>query len=145
MLTLWRNNLQKLNGLWDMDITLQNGGCSISLDPVDWSAQKVHQVGAFWTYFTGLLSSRYKKCPLGEVLVLISQQGPEILSSLCFVMLCPYLRGHWTFGGYFFTEWVLLHRHFNIWCHLGQKCLFRGLASMEVMQNLAIIGPQVPE
>ena len=48
------------------------------------------------------------------------------------VMLCPYLRGHWIFGGYFFTKWVLLHRPFKIWCQLGQKYLFRGLASMEV-------------
>ena len=30
-----------------------------------------------------------KKCPLGEVLMLISQQGPEILNSLNFVMICP--------------------------------------------------------
>ena len=79
-----------------------------------------------------ILSSTSKKRPLGEVLVLISQQGPEILSSLHFVMLCLYLRGHSTFGGYFFTRWALLHRPFNIWWQLGQKCLFRGLASMEV-------------
>ena len=79
-----------------------------------------------------ILSSTSKKRPLGEVLVLISQQDPEILSSLLFVMLCPYLRGHSTFGGYFFLRWVLLHRPFNIWWQLGQKCLFRGSASMEV-------------
>ena len=47
-------------------------------------------------------------------------------------MLCLYLRGHSTFGGYFFTRWVLLHRPFNIWRQLGQKCLFRGSASIEV-------------
>ena len=47
-------------------------------------------------------------------------------------MLCPYLRGHWTFGGYFFTKRGLLHRPFNIWCQLGQKCLFTGSASIEV-------------
>ena len=70
--------------------------------------------------------------PLGEVLVLISQQAPEILSSLHSVMLCLYLRGHSTFGGYFFTRWALLHRPFNIWRQLGQKCLFRGSASIEV-------------
>ena len=79
-----------------------------------------------------IVSSTSKKHPLGEVLVLISQQGPEILSSLHFVMLCLYLRGHSTFGGYFFTRWALLHRPFNIWRQLGQKCLFRGSASIEV-------------
>ena len=79
-----------------------------------------------------ILSSTSKKHPLGEVLVLISQQGQEILSSLHFVMLCLYLRGHLTFGCYFFTRWVLLHRPFNIWRQLGQKCLSRGLASIEV-------------
>ena len=36
-----------------------------------------------------IMSSTSKKRPLGEVLVLISQQGPEILSSLHFVMICP--------------------------------------------------------
>ena len=36
-----------------------------------------------------ILYSMSKKRPLGEVLVLISQQGPEILSSLHFVMMCP--------------------------------------------------------
>ena len=65
-------------------------------------------MGAVWIYFTW------------------------ILSSLHFVMLCPYLRGHSTFGGDSFRRWVLLHRPFNIWWQLGQKCLFRGLASMEV-------------
>ena len=49
----WKNNLQKFSGLWDMDITIQNRGCSISLDPVDWSAPKLHQVGNFRKYFTG--------------------------------------------------------------------------------------------
>ena len=49
-------------------------------------------------------SSVFKKHPLGEVLVWISQPGPEILSSLRFVMLCPYLRGQSTFRGYFFTS-----------------------------------------
>ena len=111
-----------MNGLWDIDITLQNRGCSIYLDPVNWSAPKLHQVGTFWTYFTAI---------------------------------SPYLRGQSTFGGYFFTRWALLHRPFNIWWQLGQKCLYRGSASMEVglpqllcflifdkkalvMQNLAI-------
>ena len=89
---MWRNNLQKLTGLWDMDITLQNGGCSISLEPVDWSVPKLHQVGAFWTYLTGYIPWR----PSG------------------------------------FWRWALLYRPFNVWCKLGQKCLFRGSASMEV-------------
>ena len=69
---------------------------------------------------------------LGTLGPLSSQQVPEVLSSLHFVMLCPYLRGHLTFGGYFFTRWALLYRPFNIWCKLGQKCLFRGSVSMEV-------------
>ena len=43
----------------------------------------------------------------GEVLVLIGQQGPGVLSSLHFVMLCPYLRGYSTFRSYFFTKWAL--------------------------------------
>ena len=79
-----------------------------------------------------ILSSTSKKRTLGEVLVLISQQGPEILSSLHFVMLCLYLRGHSTFRGFFFTRCAFLHRTFNIWCQLGQKCLLRGLTSMDV-------------
>ena len=40
-----------------------------------------------------ILSSTSKKRPLGEVLVLISQQGPDVLSSLHFVMICP--NGGW--------------------------------------------------
>ena len=72
--------------------------------------------------------------PFGEVLVQISQQGAEILSGLHFVMLCPYLRGQSTFGGYFVTRRVLLHRSTNICCHFCQKCSFRVLASMEVKQ-----------
>ena len=51
-----------------------------------------------------ILLSMSKKRPLDKVLVLISQQGPEILSSLCFAMLCPYLRGHSTYECYFFHK-----------------------------------------
>ena len=47
-------------------------------------------------------------------------------------MLCPYLRGQSTFGGSLFIRWALLLRFINIWCQIFKKCLFRGLASMEV-------------
>ena len=49
VLQLWKNNLKKLIGLWDIDKTFQNGGHSISQDPVDWLASK-HSEGlsAFW-------------------------------------------------------------------------------------------------
>ena len=79
-----------------------------------------------------LQTNSSKKHPLGEVLGPISHQGHEILSSLHFVMLCPYLRGQSTFGGPCFTKWALLLKFINIWCQIFQKCLFRGLASMEV-------------
>ena len=81
---------------------------------------------------TKILQWLCKKRWLSEVLVQNSQQGPLILSSLHFVMLHPYLGGQFTFGGHFFTGWALLHRSINICCQFGQKCLFRGLASMEV-------------
>ena len=73
--------------------------------------------------------------PIGEVLVQIGQSGVEIMSSLCFVLLSlfpQYLRGHLSFGGYFFTEEEHFYRYIDMWLKIGQKGLFRGLASMEV-------------
>ena len=73
--------------------------------------------------------------PLGEVLVSIHEKGPEILSSLCFVLLFlfpQYLRGRLSFGGYFFIEKEHFYRYIDMWLKIGQKGLFRGLASMEV-------------
>ena len=73
--------------------------------------------------------------PIGEILVQICQPGAEILSSLCFVLFSlfpPYLRGHLSFGGYFFTEEEHFYRYIDMWLNFDQKGLFRGLASMEV-------------
>ena len=44
---LWRNNLKKLIGLWEIDKTLWNGGRSITQDLVDWLASKFRQMGTF--------------------------------------------------------------------------------------------------
>ena len=73
--------------------------------------------------------------PIGEVLVQIGQLGAEILSSLRLVLLSlfpQYLRGRLSFGGYFFTEEEHFYRYIDMWLKIGQKGLFRGLASMEV-------------
>ena len=53
---------------------------------------KICPNGGWMASMVRILLSMSKKHLLGEVLVLISQQGPEILSSLHFVMLCPYHR-----------------------------------------------------
>ena len=73
--------------------------------------------------------------PIGEVLVQIGQPGAEILSSLHFVLLSlfpQYLRGRLSFGCYFFTEEEHFYRYIDVLLMIGQKGLFRGLASMEV-------------
>ena len=76
--------------------------------------------------------------PIGEVLVQIGQLGAEILSSLRLVLLSlfpQYLRGRLSFGGYFFTEEEHFYRYIDMWLKIGQKGLFRGLASMEATQS----------
>ena len=93
----------------------------------------------FWTILEAgwppNLYSISKMLPIGEVLVQIGQPGAEILSSLHFVLLSlfpQYLRGCLSFGGYFFTEEEHFYRYIDMWLKIGQKGLFRGLASMEV-------------
>ena len=73
--------------------------------------------------------------PIGEVLVQIGQPGAEILSRLYFVLLSlfpPYLRGCFSFGGYFFTGEKHFYRYIDMWLKIGQKDISRGLASIEV-------------
>ena len=76
--------------------------------------------------------------PIGEVLVQIGQPGAEILSSLHIVLLSlfpPYLRDCLSFGGYFFTGEEHFYRYIDMWLKIGQKGLFRGLASMEATRS----------
>ena len=52
-----KNYLKSLISLWDMRgkrTIKQNGGCSISLPQFDQFEPKLHQWGAFWTYYAGL-------------------------------------------------------------------------------------------
>ena len=109
--------------------------------------QLVNRVQRYWAafilYHLGLirgpickilknLFSVPKKCPLGEVLISISQQGHEILCGLHFVMFCLYLRGQSTFWGYFFTFGALFYWPMEIWCQIGPKWPLSETASMEV-------------
>ena len=101
----------------------------------------IHHI-QFWTILEAgwppNLYSISKMLPIGEVLVQIGQPGAEILSSLHIVLLSlfpPYLRGCLSFGGYFFTGEEHFYRYIDMWLKIGQKGLFRGLASMEATQS----------
>ena len=94
---------------------VQNGGCSISLTPFHELRPKLHQGGAFWTYYAGLEAN--------QSLRWFKIEQP------------PYLRGCLSFGGYFFTGEEHFYRYIDMWLKIGQKGLFRGLASMEATQS----------
>ena len=100
-----------------------------------WAASILYHLGLNGGPICKILKNLFsvpKKCPLGEVLMPISQQGHEILSGLHFVMFCLYLRGQSTFWGYFFTVGALFHWPMKIWCQIGQKWPLSESASMEV-------------